>query len=62
MIDLAKKNRIITAISHRSGETSDSVIADLGFAWGVEFIKTGVHGSEREVKLKRLMQIEKSLS
>ena len=60
-IEIAKKNNIKTIMSHRSGETIDTTIADLAVAWGCDFIKTGVYGSVRESKLNRLIQIEKSL-
>ena len=58
IIDLCKKNGIRTIISHRSGETLDNTISDLGFAWQVDFIKTPVVGKERESKVNRLMDIE----
>jgi len=61
VIDLCKKNKIFTIMSHRSGETLDSTIADLAFAWGCDFIKTPVMGKERVVKVDRLIDIEKSL-
>ncbi len=61
VIDLAKKHKIKTIISHRSGETLDFTIADLAVAWGVDYIKTGIYGKEREVKLKRLIEIEKRI-
>ena len=48
-------------MSHRSGETTDSTIADLAFGWQADYIKTGVMGAEREAKLKRLVEIEKSV-
>jgi len=60
IIDYCKKNEIKTVISHRSGETTDNTIADLAAAWKTDFIKTGIHGREREVKLNRLVMIEKS--
>lgn len=48
-----------TAISHRSGETSDAFIADLACASGSEFIKTGsMSRGERLVKYNRLLEIE----
>lgn len=48
-----------TAISHRSGETEDSFIADLAYACGSEFIKTGsMSRSERLSKYNRLLEIE----
>lgn len=56
---LAKKNRYKTAISHRSGETADTFIADLAVAVASEFIKTGsLSRSERLEKYNRLMEIE----
>jgi enolase len=59
--DFCRDKGIKIVFSHRSGETMDSVIADLAVAWKADFIKTGIYGKEREVKLKRLMEIEKSL-
>ncbi|MDO8270144.1 MAG: phosphopyruvate hydratase [Candidatus Levybacteria bacterium] len=51
-----------TAISHRSGETEDSFIADLAYACGSEFIKTGsMSRSERLAKYNRLLEIENGL-
>lgn len=61
IIDLCKKEGIRTIMSHRSGETLDNTIADLAFAWQCEFIKVPVVGEEREVKVKRLIEIENSL-
>ena len=48
-------------MSHRSGETMDYALADLAFAFQTDYIKTGAKGKEREVKLKRLIEIENSL-
>lgn len=59
VIALAKKNGIKTIISHRSGETKDNTIADLGVGFGCDFIKTGIYGSVRKVKLKRIEEIER---
>ena len=56
--DFCKKRDIKIIFSHRSGETFDSVIADLALAWKADFIKTGIFGKEREAKLKRLVDIE----
>lgn len=61
VIDLCKENNIFTIISHRSGESVDSTIADLGFAWQVDFIKIPVIGKERLSKVNRLIEIEKSI-
>jgi len=59
VIDISNKHRIKTIISHRSGETMDDTMGDLAVGWNVDFIKTGIYGKVREVKLKRLMRIEK---
>jgi len=58
-IMLAKKNNYKISISHRSGETADTFIADLAVAVNSEFIKTGsLSRSERVEKYNRLMEIE----
>jgi len=59
--ELAKKNNIKMIFSHRSGETNESILADLAFGFGADFIKCGITGKEREIKIKRLIEIEKSL-
>tara|TARA_Y100000034_G_scaffold75166_1_gene90304 strand:- start:11298 stop:12482 length:1185 start_codon:yes stop_codon:yes gene_type:complete len=61
VIDLAHKHNIKTIISHRSGETMETTIADLGVGWNCDFIKTGIYGKVREAKLNRLIEIEKKL-
>lgn len=59
---LAKKNGYQTSVSHRSGETADTFIADLAVAVNSEFIKTGsMSRSERVEKYNRLMEIELEL-
>ena len=60
--EIAKKNNIKTVFSHRSGETNESILADLAVGFGADFIKCGITGKEREVKIKRLIEIEKSLT
>jgi enolase len=61
-IMLAKKNGYKTSISHRSGETEDTFIADLAVAVNSEFIKTGsLSRSERVAKYNRLLEIEQGL-
>lgn len=61
-IMLAKKNHYQVSISHRSGETSDTFIADLAVAVNSEFIKSGsMSRSERVEKYNRLMEIETEL-
>ncbi|MBQ7288812.1 MAG: phosphopyruvate hydratase [Clostridia bacterium] len=60
VISLAHRNRYHTMISHRSGETEDTFIADLAVATGSPYIKTGAPcRSERVAKYNRLMLIEK---
>jgi enolase len=61
-INLARKNKFSVIISHRSGETEDTTIADLALAVNAEFIKTGsLSRSERVAKYNRLMAIELGL-
>jgi enolase len=61
-IQLAKKNHYKTVISHRSGETEDTTIADLAVAFATGQIKTGsLSRSERTAKYNRLLEIEKEL-
>jgi len=62
VVDFAKKHGISTIISHRSGETSDDLIADLAVGWQTDFIKTGILGKERFAKLHRLLKIERQMS
>ena len=51
-----------TAMSHRSGDTEDSIIADLSVALSTHFIKTGAPArSERTAKYNRLMKIESEI-
>lgn len=62
-IMLAKKHAYAVVISHRSGETADTFIADLSVAVNAEFIKTGsLSRSERVEKYNRLMDIEQELA
>lgn len=61
-IMLAKQNHYQVSVSHRSGETADTFIADLAVAVNAEFIKTGsLSRSERVEKYNRLMEIEMEL-
>ncbi len=62
-IDMAKKAGYTAVISHRSGETEDTTIADLAVATSAGQIKTGsVSRSDRVAKYNRLMQIEDELN
>ncbi|MDI1472477.1 Enolase [Thermodesulfovibrio sp. N1] len=61
-IELSKNNKYTAVISHRSGETEDTMIADLSVAFNTGFIKTGsLSRGERIAKYNRLLQIEEEL-
>lgn len=62
-IMLAKKNNYKTIISHRSGETEDTFIADLAVGLAIPFIKTGsMCRGERIAKYNQLIRIEEKLN
>jgi len=62
VINLAQKNGYHTIISHRSGDTEDTFIADLAVATNSSQIKTGsLARSERVAKYNRLLRIEDEL-
>ena len=62
VINLAKKNNFNTVISHRSGDTEDTFIADLAVGTQSTQIKTGsMARSERVAKYNRLLRIEEQL-
>ncbi|MEL6129669.1 MAG: phosphopyruvate hydratase, partial [Cyanobacteria bacterium J06628_4] len=62
-IDLATRNSLTSVISHRSGETEDTTIADLAVATRAGQIKTGsLCRSERVAKYNRLLRIEDELA
>ena len=61
-IALAKKNNYTTVISHRSGETEDTTIADIAVAVNAGQIKTGAPcRTDRVAKYNRLLYIEQDL-
>src|SRR5690606_19707139 len=61
-IDLAKTAGFTSIISHRSGETEDTTIADLAVATGVGQIKTGsASRTDRICKYNQLLRIEEEL-
>jgi enolase len=62
-IDMAKRAGYTAIISHRSGETEDTTIADLAVATSAGQIKTGsLSRSDRVAKYNRLMKIENQLN
>jgi len=61
-INLARENRYTAVISHRSGETEDTFIADLAVATGAGQIKTGsASRTDRIAKYNQLLRIEEEL-
>jgi len=61
-IDLAKKNKYTAVISHRSGETEDTTIADIAVATNVGQIKTGsLCRTDRVAKYNQLLRIAEEL-
>ena len=61
-INLAKKNKYTSIMSHRSGETEDTTIAHLAVATGVGQIKTGsLSRTDRLAKYNELLRIEEGL-
>jgi enolase len=61
-IEMAQKNNYTCVVSHRSGETDDTTIADFAVATGVGQLKTGsACRGERIAKYNRLLEIEKEL-
>jgi len=62
-IDLAKKHNYKTIISHRSGETEDTTIADLAVGLDLGQIKTGsMSRTDRVCKYNQLLRIEEELT
>jgi enolase len=61
VVEYCRKNNIQTIFSHRSGETQDDILADYCVGFGGQFMKAGIFGRERLIKLKRVMDIERSL-
>ena len=61
-IEMAQRARFTTVMSHRSGETEDSTIADLAVASNCGQIKTGrLARSDRTAKYNQLIRIEAEL-
>jgi enolase len=59
---LAKKNKLKTVVSHRSGETTDDFISDLAVGAGADYMKSGsLSRGERICKYNRLLRIEEEI-
>jgi enolase len=61
-VNLARTNKYVPVVSHRSGETTDETIAHLAVAWSSPIIKTGALGGERIAKLNELIRLEEEMS
>ena len=62
LFKLAKENNFTTIISHRSGETEDTTIADLSVGVSAGQIKTGsLSRTDRTAKYNQLLRIEEAL-
>jgi enolase len=61
VVQFCKNHEITMIFSHRSGETMDDTLADYCVGFGGQFMKAGIYGRERLIKLKRVMEIERKL-
>ncbi len=61
IVKYCRKYRIKTIFSHRSGETMDSSLADYAFGFQADYIKCGIATKWRDVKLRRLIEIERKI-
>ena len=61
IVKYCKKNKIRIIFSHRSGETSEDILADLAFGFEADFVKIGICGKGRDEKINRLIEIERGL-
>lgn len=61
-VELARNNKYVPVVSHRSGETTDETIAHLAVAFSCPIIKTGAVGGERIAKLNELIRIEEEIT
>jgi len=58
VVEIAKENNLKMIFSHRSGETEETILADLAFGFQADFFKCGIEGDAREKKILRLVEIE----
>jgi enolase len=61
LVKEARKNNLVTVMSHRSGDTEDNLICHLAVGLGCDYIKLGISG-ERTVKINEMIRIEEKLS
>ena len=60
-IEEAKKNKLITVMSHRSSECDDALVAHLAVGLNCDYVKFGISG-DRIIKLNEMIRIEERLS
>lgn len=60
VIEEAKRHNMVTVMSHRSGETDDSLICHLAVGLNCDYIKIGISG-ERIIKINEMIRIEEKL-
>jgi len=60
LVKEARKNNIVTVMSHRSGDTEDNLICHLAVGLGCDYIKLGISG-ERTAKINEMIRIEEKL-
>jgi enolase len=60
-VEFCRKNNLKIVFSHRSGETMDDAIADFAVGFQADFFKCSVFGKERLIKLRKIIEIQKSL-
>mgnify|MGYP001581026330 CR=1 FL=1 len=61
VVEICKEHRIKTIFSHRSGETSENILADLAVGFEADYIKCGIQGKGRDEKIKRILEIKEML-
>lgn len=60
-VKLAKRAGLKVAFSHRSGSTEDATLVHLAKAFEADFVKIGITGGERIIKINELIRIEQGL-
>jgi enolase len=61
VVEFAKKNKMITIVSHRSAETDDTLICHLAVGLNCNYIKLGISG-EGTIKINEMLRIEEKLN
>jgi enolase len=61
VVEFAKQKNLTTVMSHRSGETEDTLISHLAVGLGCDYVKFGISG-ERTTKINEIIRIEEKLA